>query len=406
MATFQSATSDIVKELCSKGDLFPLTNAYEPERFRPLCLVTKTVSMFKSPEFCATEYKVTNLVRKPPKKELVPKTMDLPTVTAGSALELGGSAGAGLGAGIVAVDGSLGIKGSHQSGVEDAELYKTVITKSDLRAFLESSGGINMDRPMPRELLDSDGVCVVLENVITRKQLTMKDCSSSGANLGVKAGPVGNMALSGSSNKSHIVCVKAGTVLAYKVCEMSVRPDGSVELLVLSKDKTSFIQKEIQDLPKEITLISEKAKELQELPREKSLPRGKELQELSKEKSLPREKGRDTDEKEKKKNEKDQKKGRDTDEKEKKKKEKDQKKDTDTFFSFSLPGKEPDKMEKNKATGQQQGCLGIIPSRFLSGRDTDKKEKKKKEKDQKKGKEPDKKEKNKAKGQQKGGKKK
>ncbi|XP_078280892.1 gasdermin-A2-like isoform X2 [Rhinoraja longicauda] len=231
---FKKAMEQLISQIDSGGELRPATSVYDSARFQPLCLVYRRRGglFWRKPKYRGTDFKL---------KQILVDGTDLPTVQqTDMSLQFSKSLERPMkGMAKLSIDplvGNVAITNKVCNTIQLEGTKQVYIRVSDLTECLEN-------RKVGRswELIErsySGHLCVVTEVLMSVRPLTLKKVHQRGSEFYVtipSKSLVGELATMGAEydlSTESTLCIPEGSVLAYKVWELTLTKD---DVLCLSK---------------------------------------------------------------------------------------------------------------------------------------------------------------------------
>ncbi|XP_039614245.1 uncharacterized protein LOC120532376 isoform X2 [Polypterus senegalus] len=236
---FKKATKKIAYELDPTGMLIPVQSSNMSSKFKLLYLVKKVVSIWpwKPMKYVPTGVKLDKVLKEGDTRSIGQETNTKVTVSTSSVDE--GKLRGTITTGICETDGKA--KVSLLRSIGSTSLEAVEISLDDLMKTLERSK-FDMSHWLIKKLQKDkvDGVGIVIQAVRTTNPLEVQMLTSARGSLKFYAEPLTQVSTAFSVNYEHKLTVEEGTILAFRVYELNIQHDGTLNIHIPEDNVTDF----------------------------------------------------------------------------------------------------------------------------------------------------------------------
>ncbi|XP_051786004.1 uncharacterized protein LOC114654916 isoform X2 [Erpetoichthys calabaricus] len=258
---FKKATKKIAYELDPTGMLIPVQSSNISSKFKLLYLVKKVVSIWpwKPMAYVPTGVNLDKVLKEGDTRNIGQETNTKVTVSTSSIDE--GKLRGTITTGIWETDGKATV--SLLRSIGSTSLEAVEVSLDDLMKTLERSK-FDMSHWLIKKLqMDKvDGVGIVIQEVRTTNPLEVQMLTSARGSLKFHAQPLAQVSTAFSVDYEHKLTVEEGTILAFRVYELNIQYDGTLNIHIPEDNVTDFksLKSQMGKYFREFTLIDKTTK--------------------------------------------------------------------------------------------------------------------------------------------------
>ncbi|XP_078385444.1 gasdermin-A2-like [Cetorhinus maximus] len=255
---FKKALQHLVEQIDSGGGLIPATSAYESEKFQPLHLVYRRTNgpFWRKPTYCPTEFELKHVLID--EDTLVPvQQKEMPF----SFLEtVDGLIEGKVKVNLDRVTGKVELSKTNYDTVQLQGTKQLYISVSELIESLKIRK-LGRSWELMKNIYSGD-LCIVTETVVSVEPITLKKVNKGGSKFYVTLPYISKAGTECSLLTERTLEIPKGTVLAYKVWDLTISEDDTLCISVAKKKKSSKFQLCLDNIDGKVNVKGEQSFEI------------------------------------------------------------------------------------------------------------------------------------------------